>query len=188
MGLFYLFPTQENESEHIEITQDNQLSLRTYGPPLIFWWYLLGIFLILTGLYTAIISPLFSLLEHPDFINKLIALSCLSFMVLIPLVLLSFYFYEKEIILFKKKLTITHKIMGIPFWRKKIMLGELSVEHHIDSPNYAKMYRDEKLRSYQNQGYYVLKMKEIKGKKEFVLDRHSLKTELEKIKAILLSS
>jgi hypothetical protein len=62
-------------------------------------------------------------------------------------------------------------------------ITHFSVEHFLDSPNLAKLRGESENRAFENRGYYVLKMH--RSKDSIMIDRHSQRNELEKIKTIL---
>ena len=97
MGLMYVFPATEEETNRVEKSDDNSITLKSYGLPLVFWGYLVAIFAVIFIMFIAIKDPLKKILSSSDDINKIIALAVIGLLVIIPIILLCFYFYEKRI-------------------------------------------------------------------------------------------
>ncbi len=188
MGLLYLFPVQENESEHIQIDRENHsVRLSSYGLPYIFWFYAISIILIISLLTLAVYEPLMKLFSYGTTVDQLIFYSMLALVILAPITMLGFFFYEKTIIKTAKKIEITHKLFFIKIKTNTFLIetgDQLRITHHLDSPNMAKLMGDESHKHFQNKGYFELYLKNDSGKKIF-LDRHSRKADLEKIKNLL---
>ena len=186
MGLLYLFP--ENTDDKLYATEkDGGLFISTYGLPPIFWFYLLAALLTLGFLSLAVWSPLMSVLKGDDQINFFIGVCLLGLIIGLPIITFGFFFYRKEI--FKKNLdlTITHRVFGIKVLKKKYKLKEekmFKVEHLLESPNLAKIKNDSQMRGFQNKGHFYLYGFSENGK-IIMVDRHSRKIDLEKLKAWL---
>jgi hypothetical protein len=58
-----------------------------------------------------------------------------------------------------------------------------SVDHFMDSPNMAKIYNKTELKQFENRGYFELHAKS--NGKNLLIDRHSRKADLVKIKDLL---
>ena len=122
MGLLYPFPTQEDPlDDRIEVGR-GEITLKSYGLPLLFWGYLAALFSVLFFMFLATYKPLFKLMKTQDFFNQALGLSVLGLFILIPLSLLLFFFYEKIIEKKGQKLTLTHKLFWISCWKKTISL------------------------------------------------------------------
>ncbi len=188
MGLIYQFPVQENPLDDRISIKEGEVTLKNYGLPLIFWGYMAIILVVIFFMYFAIQNPTIKLINTPDPINKLLGISVFSLLILIPLTLLSFFFYEKII---QKKgdiLILTHKLFWIPCWRKTIFLKNpesFTTTHFMDSPNIAAKHQDPRLKSFQNRGYHQLFAECKKGEMHFI-DRHSQSGEIKKIRELLL--
>ena len=183
MGLLYPFPISEKESDHVEV-QDQTLTLRSYGLPLLFWGYLMAILSILLIMYLAIQDPLAKLRQMEDVLNMALAYSVYVCFALIPLSLLAFFFYEKVLMKKKNSLIIIHKIFYIPFLKQHLELtGDFSIRHFLASPNIARQKDDPKMQAFQNRGHFHLYGMTLKGEK--IIDRHSQKRELEKLRDLL---
>lgn len=186
MGLMYIFPVNKNEIDHVEIKADQTIILKTYGLPFIFWGYLAASLIVVASMWMASKSSLEKLLSYQD--TSLVALGLLvKYTLLItPVILLGFFFYEKQIQKSGNKLKLVFKIFYIPVWHKTIQLeapDALSVNHFMDSPNMAKIYNKTELKAFENRGYF-----ELKGKcegKDVLIDRHSRKADLLKLKDLL---
>ena len=185
MGLLYIFPTDETELERVTITPDS-ITLKTYGLPMIFWGYLAAIFTVIFSMWLVTNSILPKMLTYDDFIMHLLYWLVNGTLILGPIILLGFFFYEKFLIKNKTNLTIVHRIFFIPVYFKKIELESVdafSVNHFMDSPNIAKMNPKDETRGFENKGYFELHAKS--KNKAFVIDRHSRKIDLTKMKEIL---
>lgn len=194
MGLMYIFPVTDDASEgdRAEV-RDSKLILKTYGLPMIFWGYLAALMSVLFLMWMAskaVIAKLLSYNEDPTllFLGHMVQWT----LILTPIVLLAFYFYEKILIKKGTQLTIIHKIFFIPVFRKTYKLSSsdsLSVNHFMASPNMAKLrasqgLSDESMKHFENKGYFELGIKT--EKKPFIaIDRHSRKADLLKMKELL---
>lgn len=192
MGLMYIFPVDLDDQERTEqiIDQTNQkrtIILKTYGLPMIFWGYLATAFAVLGAMWLASQSAIHKLMSyHED--AGLMALGYLVYFTLIltPIVLLAFFFYEKHLKKSGKTITLIYKIFFIPLFAKKIVLDEgdaLSVDHFMDSPNMAKIYNKAELKAFENKGYFELHA--LSGGKVKLIDRHTRKADLMKMKELL---
>ena len=190
MGLMYIFPVSTDDHERTEIiTKANQktLVLKSYGLPMIFWGYLTAALIVVAAMWLASKSSIEKLLTYKDD-PSLIGLAFLVHytLILIPIILIGFFFYEKHLQKSGNILTIIYKIFFIPFFYKIIILDSkdsFQVNHFMDSPNVAKIHNSEQLKQFENKGYFELYALS-KGKK-IVVDRHSRKADLIKIKELL---
>ncbi len=186
MGLMIQFPVSTEEADRIELN-NNSISLKSYGLPLIFWGYLLAILTVVFAMALAVKGPIVRLYETGDTINQAIVIGASLTMFLIPAVMLCFFFYEKVITKSNTDLRVTHKIFWIPLYTKKYTLkspGSFEVKHFMDSPNVAKMQGSSELRGFENKGYFQLFLTTSDNKLLF-LDRHSRKADLVKLKELL---
>ena len=185
MGLLYILPISEDERDRLgKNPKTGALILKSYGLPLIFWGYLLGILTITSAMGLAIRSPLIKLYETGDTINQVLALSCLTTLIAVPLGFLFFLFYEYRL---EKKGAIlkkSHHLFGLRLWQKTISVEEFLVDHFMDSPNMAKLYGNEDQRGFQNKGHFLLKARDVKGAVHLI-DRSSKKMDLTKLKTFL---
>lgn len=197
MGLMYIFPVTDDpnlEDDRVEVKgqdADKELVLKTYGLPMIFWGYLVAAFAVLLLMWLAARAVIEKLLSYDDpsmiFLGLLVKWS----LILTPVVLLGFFFYEKVMIKNKNKLTLVYRVFFIPFWQTKLELKSadaLVVNHFIDSPNMAKIrnqYAENKeaLKHFENKGYFELIAETVKGKKS--IDRHARKADLIKMRDLL---
>lgn len=187
VGLMYLFPTVENESERITIDLEKQsVTLKSYGLPWIFWGYLAAALVVVMAMYLAIKDPIEKLKMGEDLINIKLAYIVEWSLYLTPIVLLGFFFYEKIIVKNKLQIKITHKVFFIPFFSTTLKLDsndDLLVQHFMTSPNVAKMQNRPELKGFENRGYFELRA--LINNKSCLVDRHSRKQDLIKIKEIL---
>lgn len=192
MGLMYIFPVAIEESDRVEIiSRTNEeksptIVLKTYGLPMVFWSYLAAIFAVIGCMWLASRAIIGKLLTYDD--SLLIALAYLVrySLILTPLVLLGFFFYEKQLRKKGTELKMVYKVFFIPFFSKKINLDKqdaLSVDHFMDSPNMAKIYNKAELKQFENRGYFELHG--MSGGKTVFIDRHSRKADLIKMKDLL---
>ena len=186
MGLMYLFP-EDDQDQFYAREQDNGLFLTTYGLPPVFWFYLLASLFTLGFLCLAIWSPLMSVLKGDDQINYILGIAVLALIIGLPLISLGFYFYRKEIFKSGDSLIITHRVFGLKLWQKTYKLDNqtmFQVRHQLESPNIAKIKNDPKMRGFQNKGHFYLYGLTQRGE-IFMVDRHSRKIDLEKLKVWL---
>lgn len=185
MGLLYIFPIDENETERVMKT-DNTITLKTYGLPMIFWAYLATIYIVVFTMWLVSSSAMDKLLTYDDSIMIFLYWLVKGTLFIGPLVLLGFFFYEKFLIKSHNSLTIIHRIFFIPIIKKNITLDSptaFSVDHFLDSPNVAKMRSQEHLRGFENRGYFELHAKS--NGKSIAIDRHSRKSDLVKMQELL---
>jgi hypothetical protein len=189
MGLMYVFPATEEEIDRIEKNDDGSITLKTYGLPLVFWGYLLAMLAVILIMFVAIKDPITKVLNGTDAINKLLAAAVLALLLGLPVALLCFYFYEKRINKKAEQLKVQHHFFGLKFFTKTYQLKNkesFEISHLLDSPNVARMEGDKSMRGFQNKGYFELHIIDQNDSK-ILVDRHSRKVDLEKIKSLLSS-
>lgn len=193
MGLLYPFPVdEEREKDFVDIEFTNnkieKITLSSYGLPYIFWLYLILILTTIGILFLAIRPALNKLFLTGDSLNMLISMSCWVILILIPLILLCFFFYQKKLIKQDKQLSIIHILFGLRLITKTIKLDNtkdyFEINHFIDSPNVARIDDEKAYKLFQNKGYFELAVSDINNKR-WIIDRHSRKIDLEKIKTLL---
>ncbi len=205
MGLLYPFPApspqqviESSFSKHsdssflisdpqVRLLESGALSLRTYGLPYVFWFYLVFIYIAIGALFLASYPVLGKLLSSPELIDQLIASLVILSGFAGALTLLGFYFYEKELEKRTTKLTISHSLFGISFHRTEIELTPSSpfeVRHFLDSPNRARIEDKPELKAFKNQGYFYL-LGNLANGGEIIIDRHNSRKYLGKLKALL---
>lgn len=190
MGLMYLFPVSDEETERSEIKTDSMgqktLILKTYGLPMVFWAYLSAALIVLFSMWLASKATLEKLLSYEDPTLKALGYLVYATLILTPAILLGFFFYEKFMVKSGKTLKLIYRVFFIPFYSKTILLDEKDaflVDHFMDSPNMAKIYNKEELRGFENKGYFELKA--TSGGEPVLIDRHTRKADLLKIKELL---
>jgi len=188
MGLLFQMPVEKNELDDRIIQTDQKLTIRSYGLPMIFWGYLLAILAVLFFMILAIKDPLYRAYQGPDQINQVIALVVFAILILAPIVLLSVYFYEKEIMMADKMLSLRHKVFFIPVKTQKVPLEDdsLYLEHFMESLNIAAQEKKQGMNGFENRGYFKLMVK-TKGGKSYLVDRNSRRGEMRKLKELLES-
>lgn len=187
----YIFPVSEEEIDRTEIvsnpkTEEKTIILKTYGLPMVFWSYLAASLIVIASMWLASKSAIEKLLSYQDSTLIFLGLLVKFTLILTPIVLLGFFFYEKEIHKSKKSLKLIYKVFFIPIAKKTITLDTVDaflVDHFMDSPNVAKIHNKEELKQFENRGYFELHAKS--GDKNIFIDRHSRKADLLKLKTLL---
>lgn len=186
MGLLYVFPVGEDETDFVE-KKDGTLVLKTYGLPYIFWFYALCSVAVVFFMFLAIKEPVLKLIKLGDETDATLGYSLLSFIGLLPVLVLAFFFYEKRILKKGAELRLVHKVFGITVFSEKFIIegtDSLTVQSFLTSPNVARMKGGEESVGFQNKGYFVLWLNGKDGQR-VQIDRHSRKTDLDKLKALL---
>lgn len=186
MGLMFMFPVSEEEKDRITINE-NGITLKSYGLPLVFWGYLSAILVVIFAMGLAVKGPMLKLYNTDDTINKVLVLAAAATIILVPLVTIIFYFYEKFITKKDDTLTITHRIFWTPVLKKTYKMeskDSLEILHFMDSPNVAKLQQDPNLRGFENKGYFQLFSK-LENGKLILVDRSSRKADLKKMMGLL---
>lgn len=187
MGLMYVFPVSEEETD-FAIRREGALILKTYGLPYIFWAYALASVLVLFFMFFAIKEPVLKLMSLGDETDTTLGYTLLGFVGLLPLVIFSFFFYEKRIVVKGKELGLEHRLFGLRVFSEKFLLepgDELEITNFIDSPNVARMKNTPESLGFQNRGYFTLKLRARDGR-TFMIDRHNRKVDLEKLREMIL--
>lgn len=180
-------PVDESEVDRLEKRSDGSVVLKSYGLPMIFWGYLAAILVVLLAMTVAIKDPLMKLYSGEDTLNSALAVVVAATMILIPVSLLLAYFFEKWITKKEKELTLSYRFFFVTFYKKHYELvsaDAFSLGHFMDSPNMARLKGTHEMRGFMNKGYFELFAKTNKGQ-EVLIDRHSRKADLDKIKALL---
>lgn len=188
MGLMYLFPVSTEETD-FAIKKENSLILKTYGLPYIFWIYAICSVAIVFFMFLAVKAPVLKLIELGDETDTLLGNTLLTFIGVIPVFIFAFFFYEKRLIAGRSTLGIEHRIFGIKVFSEKFQIesgDEFLVEPFLKSPNVARMKGNPEDKGFQNKGYFVLWLSPKSGNK-VLIDRHSRKVDLEKLKELLES-
>lgn len=191
MGLMYIFPVDLDDQERTELITNlkngkQTLILKTYGLPMIFWGYLAAVLVVVAAMWLASRAAIAKLISYEDATLQALGYLVQYTLILTPIFLLALFFYEKHLKKSGNTITLIYRIFFIPVFSKKILLDDedaLSVEHFMDSPNMAKIYNKEELKGFENKGYFELHAKSA-GKK-VLIDRHSRKADLLKIKDLL---
>lgn len=188
MGLFYMFPTKEGESDRVQTNSKiAPLLLKTYGPPMIFWGYLIAILGGIFFIYLGAKAPLESILNSSDQINIAIARLVIFTLIGTPSLLLGLFFTDKWILKNNRKITMIYKVFGILVYKKTINLKSIDsfeIKHYLDSPNIAKISENKDLKAFENRGYFQIFATDESGKIHFI-DRSSQKNQLKNLVALL---
>ena len=180
MGLFYVFPISESESDRFEILEGLGLCLKTYGPPLIFWGYFAAILTLLGLMALALGDSLGVALRSGDLLNQGITVLVIGLFISLPLLLLGLLFYEKRVQKRGTSLKVTHALFGLSLFSTSYELKAFDsffVRPFLGSPNMAKKANAPSLRGFQNQGYFKLFALGLEGE-EIEIDRHGQKKAL----------
>lgn len=186
MGLLYPFPATAEETDFVDLAP-GRIQLRTYGLPYLFWGYAVAALAVVFFLWLAVQDSLTKLHAMGDPIDQLLVRSLQTFLVLLPLTTLAFFFYEKRIERSGGQLKIQHRLFWLPLLTSTYELSagdSLNVRHFMDAPNVARMKAGPEAVGFQNKGYFTLWATLANGT-EVLLDRHSRKADLEGLKALL---
>lgn len=186
MGLMYVFPVGEDETDFIN-KKDDSLTLKTYGLPYIFWIYAICVVAVIFFMFLAIKAPVLKLIELGDETDATLGYTLLTFIGLMPIFIFSFFFYEKRIVRKGKQLSLQHRVFGVKVFSETFELestDDLVIESFLNSPNVARMKANEENIGFQNKGYFVLWLKSKSGQK-ILVDRHSRKADLDKLKKLI---
>lgn len=187
MGLLYVFPVSEDESDFV-VKEDRKLTLKTYGLPYIFWIYALCSIAVIMFMFLAIKEPVLKLISLGDETDKILGYSLLSFVGLLPFVVLGHFFYEKRIIKINHSITLSHRIFWINIFTETFTWNspdDLVISPFLSSPNIARIHQTDENLGFQNKGYFVLWLQTKDGLK-VQIDRHSKKIDLEKLKRLII--
>lgn len=186
MGLLYVFPVSEEETDFV-VKKDDSVILKTYGLPYIFWFYAACCVAVIFFMFLAIKEPVLKLVSLGDETDATLGYTLLSFVGLLPVAIFAFFFYEKRIVKKKNQISLIHKVFGITVFSEKFEIEEtdgLTVESFLNTPNVARMNANETNVGFQNKGYFILWLKS-KDNQKIQIDRHSRKADLEKMKLLL---
>jgi hypothetical protein len=192
MGLLYPLPSQTDEKDFLLLDHDpsgqiKKMVMRSYGLPWLFWGYAFACLMVIVLLFLAVKAPLLKLISLGDETDHLLGYSLMVFIALLPLTILGFLFYEKRITVSKNGIELRHFVFGLSFFKEIFSLSDiqaLEIKHHLDSPNMAKIIGDQNKTAFQNRGYSQLFLNRYE-KSPILIDRHSQRRELEKIKILI---
>ncbi|MBA2403747.1 MAG: hypothetical protein H0V66_03165 [Bdellovibrionales bacterium] len=186
MGLLYVFPVSLEEKDFAEV-KDQTLTLKTYGLPYIFWGYATAILMIIFFMFLAIKAPVLKLASLGDETDAFLGYSLLSLIGISPIVLFSFFFYEKRIVKKANALILEYRIFAIKVFSEHYIPAEkdtYTIEPFLSSPNQARINGGDDGAGFQNKGYFKLSLKTQDGK-NILIDRHSRKADLVKLSELL---
>ncbi|MBL7665708.1 MAG: hypothetical protein JNM93_11295 [Bacteriovoracaceae bacterium] len=188
MGLLYLFPVSPEEKDHVRIdAQQKLVEVKSFGLPYIFWGYAGAILMVLFFLYLAVRKPLEKLLGLEEAIDQMLGYALIMLFLLTPVFMLAYFFYEKIILKTGNRIKILHRLFFIKVFSQEFELRQndpYKIEHFLESPNMARAQGGPDSAGFQNKGYFQLFAFDQNEKKRF-LDRHSRKSDLEKLVALL---
>jgi hypothetical protein len=186
MGLMYVFPVSLEEEDFVQ-NKTESLTLKTYGLPYIFWGYAAASIAVILFMFLAVREPVLKLISLGDETDATLGYSLLSFIGFLPVFILSFFFYEKRIVSKHQVITLEYRLFGLKFFSETFSyeaLDPFSVTPFLSSPNVARMAAREESQGFENKGYYVLWITLDSGKK-ILIDRHSRKADLLKLKTLI---
>lgn len=189
MGLLYQLPVKHDPLDDRIFFKDDCLTIKSYGLPYIFWAYFLGICVVVFFMYLAIKDPIEKIYQSSDVLNQYLAHSVLATFIFIPSFLLFFFFYEKVLVRSKNRLEICHRVFGLTLRKVNVAFksnDQLILQHHLDSPNVAKIRAQEEFKGFENKGYHELYIQDLENpRKQFLIDRNSRLGELKKLQKLL---
>ena len=186
MGLLYAFPVSLEEEDFAEI-KDKTITLKTYGLPYLFWGYATAIVMVVFFMFLAVKAPVLKLVALGDETDATLGYTLLTIIGLMPVLIFSFFFYEKRLVRKNQELTVEHRLFGLKIFSDTLTLSETdpyTVGPFLSSPNLARIKGGEEAQGFQNKGYYVLKVNTKDGKR-IQIDRHSRKADLLKLEELL---
>ena len=192
MGLLYIMPASKDEIEHViikETSSGRQLHLHSYGLPMMFWGYFLGIIGLEFAMYLSVSSIIEKLFNSPEALDKALVIGCSVVMVSLPIFTLGMLFFQKVIIRGENSIQIKFKVFGLTVRNKLYQFkpndDHLEVKHLLESPNMAKIRKDPTTRAFENQGHYILTL--WSKNKPYFIDRHTRKQDLQKLADLLIN-
>lgn len=186
MGLLYALPVSKEETDFVNV-EPNQMTLKSYGLPYIFWGYALAIFMMLVFMFLAVKAPLFKLISLGDETDALLAYSLLGFICSLPVILFGFFFFEKRIIATKDLIKLEYRVYGLKFFTETFSPKKetyFDVLAYMDSPNVARIRGGDESLGFQNKGYFILWLTTDKDRK-IQIDRSSRKADLVKLQTLI---
>ncbi len=190
MGLLYPFPVSSEETDFVQLQLSpqgrvSQVRVKSYGLPYIFWGYALASFTVLFFLWLAVRDPMEKLARLGGTDAWLVG-SLQLFMLLLPIVVLGFFFYQKTLETSGRQLKMVHSIFFCPIKTRLFHLAPdaFAIAHHMDAPNVARLKGGPEAQGFQNKGYFTLWVKTT-DEKLWPIDRHSRKKDLEALVTVL---
>ena len=186
MGLLYVFPVSLEEKDFV-VVKDQTITLKTYGLPYLFWGYATAAIMVILFMFLAIKAPVLKLIMLGDGTDSMLGYSLLTFIGLLPVLILSAFFYEKRLIKTKRIISIEYRFFGVKIFSESFTAAEAGaflVNPYLSSPTQARIQGGEDSVNFQNKGYFTLKLKTENGKM-ILIDRHSRKADLIKLEELL---
>ena len=186
MGLLYVFPVSLEEKDFV-VVKDQTITLKTYGLPYLFWGYATAAIMVILFMFLAIKAPVLKLIMLGDGTDSMLGYSLLTFIGVLPVLILSVFFYEKRLIKTKRCISIEYRLFGMKIFSESFTTAEdgaFLVNPYLSSPNQARIQGGEDSANFQNKGYFTLKLKTDSGKM-ILIDRHSRKADLIKLEELL---
>jgi hypothetical protein len=186
MGLLYAFPVSLEETDFVDI-KDNTMTLKTYGLPYIFWGYATAVLMVIFFMFLAVKAPVLKLVDLGDETDAMLGYSLLSFIGSLPVLIFSFFFFEKRIVKKTKLVTLEYRVFGLKLFSETFTPNDNEpylVGPFLTSPNLARLKGGEESAGFQNKGYFCLWLNTNNGK-VIQLDRSSRKADLVKLEGLL---
>jgi hypothetical protein len=186
MGLLYVFPVSLEEKGFAEV-ENKTLILKTYGLPYIFWGYALAILTMIFFMFLAVKDPVLKLIALGDETDATLGYGFLAFIGCLPIILFSFFFYEKRIVKNEKTLSLEYRVFGLKVFSENFVMADndaFAIDPYLSSPNMARIKGGDETVGFQNKGYHTLTLNTHDGKK-ILIDRHSRKADLIKMLELL---
>ena len=187
MGLLYIMPKSEKEANQISIKKNNY-TITSYSLPYIFWIYFLIGMIVISAMSLPAIPIIKKLLLSSNYLDQVMGGITAATLISLPLTGLCFLFYKKAISIKNGSniIYLKHRFFGFSLIQKTYSITKLDVEHFLSSPNVAKINKNEKTKSFENRGHFLLSATLENGKK-VTLDRHTNKADLVGLENLILS-
>lgn len=190
MGLLYLFPTSSDEIDYVSFEGKNTQNLRikTYGLPWIFWVYAAAIITVLAILSFSIYQPMAKFFSMANQWDKILIIAMVFTLMGVLASIIIFLYWQMHIVVDSAAISLEYRPFGFKIFSKKILRDPnliLEVAHFMESPNVARSESDERYKQFQNKGYFELFATNKHHK--VLLDRSSRKQDLEDLKSIIQS-
>jgi hypothetical protein len=186
MGLLYVFPVSLEEKDFVEV-RDQTITLKTYGLPYLFWGYATAAIMVILFMFMAVKAPVLKLIALGDEADAVLGFGLLVFIGILPVFILSLFFYEKRIVKTNNTISLEFRFFGLKFYSKKFKTAETNtfiINPYLSSPNRARIEGGDESTGFQNKGYFTLRLNTLDGK-NVLIDRHSRKADLIKLAELL---
>jgi hypothetical protein len=186
MGLLYVFPVSLEEKDFVEI-KDQTITLKTYGLPYLFWGYATAAIMVILIMFLAVKAPVLKLISLGDETDEMLGFGLLVFIGILPIFILSLFFYEKRIVKNNKAISLEYRFFGIKVLSRIFVPAAeetFVINPYLSSPNRARIEGGDESTGFQNKGYFTLRLNTLDGR-NVLIDRHSRKADLIKLAELL---